>query len=192
MVRFEDFVWLFNCDYNNRKIIRLDFDEASLLWESVKISNGRILELDIRYGGSTLILLGSSHHRQIYSLGTDDNVNIECKMIFVNYKERLHIINSNFKEYKPEYKFGLVVIDVDDMYEDIKLGMDNIWNYLEDDAYIFFHDVIPNIRGKLSNFVVTTHIEEIKRIYDKLLNNNMVTEIKRIGSSVLCKKITKI
>src|SRR5947208_7955870 len=77
---FEDLAWLFTCDSRNRGLIRQGFDEAALLWKTVKVTSGNILEIGRNLAGSTVLIAAASESdREIYSIDNRSNEDRACK-----------------------------------------------------------------------------------------------------------------
>jgi len=64
---FEDMAHLFTCDNRNRGIIRMNFDEAALLWKTVLGTSGDMLEIGRYDGGSTELIRAAAHHQKLTS-----------------------------------------------------------------------------------------------------------------------------
>jgi predicted O-methyltransferase YrrM len=65
---FEDVAFLFTSDNRNRGTLRMNFDEAALLWKSVRATHGGVLEIGRRFGGSTVLLALAAPDRTITSI----------------------------------------------------------------------------------------------------------------------------
>ncbi len=67
-MNFEELAWLFSCDNRNRGILRMNFDEAALLWKAVRASSGPMLEVGSRFGDSAVLMLSAAPDRALFSI----------------------------------------------------------------------------------------------------------------------------
>lgn len=70
-----------------------------------------ILDVGTGCGVIALILAHKFPEACVYAIDIDENSYFECKSNFQNspFKDRLNAISGDFKEYKPDFKFDLIV-----------------------------------------------------------------------------------
>jgi predicted O-methyltransferase YrrM len=181
MKNFEDLVWLFNCDINNRGIIRQNFDEAALLWKAVKMSKGNILEIGRYEGGSTVLISTAAKeflNRTVYSI---DNA-------IYSFSDRLELdnvvlINADSTKYNFTIPFGFIFIDGDHSYEGVKADTQKHWNNLERDGLILYHNAVPDNKGYCA--------KGVSKFTHELVDNGYASFVQSAGSSLLVRKVSK-
>ena len=148
---FEDLAWLFTCDSRNRGLIRQGFDEAALLWKSVKATAGNILETGRNLAGSTALLAAASgRDREIYSIDNRSNEQLACKDYLARpeNRARVHLLVADSRRSLPNLKFGLLFIDGDHTFQGVLADVVAHWNALQSSndhpALAAFHDALPN------------------------------------------------
>lgn len=148
--RFEDLFWLFSLGHHNRAIVRLDLDEAALLFRLTRAAKGASLEIGSRHGGSTVIMLTASKDRPLVSIDVDPNHFPVCEQFFKEavMAGRLTLLKRNSREPLEGYKFNLAFIDGDHSFEGICADIRAHWASLHPvgkaPALCVFHDVNPN------------------------------------------------
>ena len=147
---FEDLTWLFTCDSRNRGIIRQGFDEASLLWKTVKATAGSILEVGRNRAGSTVLIAAASPGRSLYSIDLKSNFNKACGEYLTNStnKDRVHLLVADSRKPLPDMRYGFLFIDGDHSLEGVLADVVAHWNALVDTdgkpGLAAFHDALPN------------------------------------------------
>ena len=148
---FENLAWLFTCDSRNRALIRQGFDEAALLWKTVKATSGNILEIGRNLAGSTVLLAAASEpERNIISIDTRSNEDRACKEYLSQSatRDRVHLLSANSRTPLPNLRFGMLFIDGDHTFEGVLADVVAHWNALESSenkpALAAFHDALPN------------------------------------------------
>jgi hypothetical protein len=149
--RFEDLAWLFTCDSRNRGLIRQGFDEAALLWKTVKATSGNILEIGRNLAGSTVLLAAASEaNREIYSIDNRSHEQGACKdhLAQPTNRARVHLLVADSRVPIPNVRFGMLFIDGDHTFEGVLADVMAHWNALEASnnkiALAAFHDALPN------------------------------------------------
>lgn len=119
---FEDFAWLFSCTNDNRKIVRLNFDEAALLWKTVKATSGPILEIGRRRGGSTTLICAAAENRRVISIDCNPEHHKRCQRFFERpeIQEKLELIVADSKVPLDSIEIGMLFIDGDHSYEGVR------------------------------------------------------------------------
>jgi hypothetical protein len=196
VINFEDVTWLFQCDNNNRGIIRLNFDEAALLWKAVKLSSGPILEIGRRHGGSTVLLKNATIDRVIFSIDIAPAHNPLCEEFF-NLPENLkylQLLNQDSKNTIPGQDFGLIFIDGDHSYEGVLNDTLAHWNSLisinNSIPLAVYHDAVPN--DGLKYLDAENYCKGVKQLCDDLIQFGYGKKLKTAGSMILIEKIRDI
>jgi len=152
---FEHLSWLFTNDHRNRGIIRLDFDEAALLYRMVKLTEGPILEIGRRFAGSTVLLAeasgGTTGTRRIVSIDIEPahHAHSEKYLSKDGVRERVDLRVADSRVALPEQeRFGLIFIDGDHSYEGVLADTVAHWSSLDRvgaaPAIAVYHDALPN------------------------------------------------
>lgn len=192
-MNFEDLVWLFDCNNRNRKIIRMNFDEAALLWKTVKMTAGPILEIGRYYGGSTVLLWAASKDREIFSIDLYQEHHSLCEKIFQDPINRkyIHLLIQDSGEPLPNKNYGFAFIDGDHTYSGVLKDTLAHWNALKSfDNYpplFAYHDTIPNDGLKYCN--QPNHCEDITLLCDELIDLGCAEKFDSAGSLLVLKKI---
>lgn len=147
---FEDCTWLFTNDNRNRGIIRLNFDEAGLLWRCLGETGGDILEIGRKWGGSTCLLLEGAPGRRITSIDIDPQHHPLSDQRFAkpDAADRLDLLVQDSRVRLTDRQFGFLFIDGDHSYEGVTADTQAHWNDLSATdgklALAAFHDAVPN------------------------------------------------
>lgn len=187
---FAELSWLFASSLINHKFIHQRFDEAALLWRTVKMCGGPILEIGRAAGGSTVCILGASGDRTIVSIERDPQHPEIVKEIFAreDVKDRLKLYHQTSREPIPEDSFGMLFIDGDHSYEGICQDIARYWNTLEPcdgkPALAAFHDAAQN---------PITFVAPVKRALDELLAEEGVARVvETAGATLVVEKLSDI
>lgn len=186
---FENLIWLFSNNNLNRGIIRLNFDEAALLWKSVKISKGNILEIGRRRGGSTVLISCAANARKITSIDIAPNHHQKCEDYFALVDNIEFIVDDSRKPLTGN-NFGLIFIDGDHSYEGVLKDTLVHWPELKNEAYAIYHDAVPN-DGLIYKDKIN-HCPGVKMVTDDLISSGCAKFIESAGSMLLLKKTHEI
>ena len=177
---FEDLAFMFNCNHSNRGIVALDFDEAALIFSTIRNNNiNSILEIGRFLGGSTLLIsVAKTDNAYFYSVDlkvkapeyADDKVILEA--VSKTGKKNIEFIVGDSTKYIPPQKIDFVFIDGDHSYEGVKNDYLNIEKYLNNGAHVLFHDSV-------SARPFSTKDYEVEKFMIELKNN---IDLKKIGS----------
>jgi hypothetical protein len=217
---FEDLAWLFTCDSRNRGLIRQGFNEAGLLWKSVKATGGNVLEIGRNYGGSTVLLAAAAPDREIYSIDIRSHENSACKSYLTRSgnKERVHLLVADSRKTLPDLVFGLLFIDGDHSFEGILADVVAHWNSLkghgENLALAAFHDALPNdnfkwrdadrrlhrfwtrlknkVRKRQKPEVAPDYEPGVQRVCEELVRQGAASKWQSSGSMLILKKIADL
>lgn len=149
-MNFEDITWLFTCNESNRGIIRLNFDEAALLWKAVRATAGPMLEIGSRFGGSTVLMLAAGGElRDLVSIDTAPEHAPESRWFFERQEvsERLTLLQQDSKIRLAGQRFGLIFIDGDHSYEGVKGDVEAHWPNVIPGGLVAFHDAYDQSYG---------------------------------------------
>lgn len=198
-MNFEDLAWLFRCDNRNRGIIRQNFDEAALLWKSVKSSRGPILEIGRRHGGTTVLLISAAQGRTVFSIGNAPAHHASSDEFFKKVMDEnpgaLRLIVGDSRESLPaENRFGLIFIDGDHSYEGVRADVIAHWSALVSHegcpGLAVFHDAVPN--EGLAHEGRLNHCIGVKQLCDELIAAGCARTVGYAGSSLLLEKIAEL
>lgn len=191
---FEDAAWLFASNYMNRGILRQDFNEASLLWRSVKASRGPILEIGRRHGGSTVLLLMAGDPREVVSIDIAPAHHLACEEYFhrPEIAARLDAVVAD-SGIPTGRSFGFAFIDGDHSYEGVRRDVIAHWPALKafDDVAptVVFHDAVPNGQGRPST---ENYHEGVRLICEELCRCGAAEMLEIAGSSMLLRKCDEL
>ncbi len=198
MQTFEEISWLFSCDNRNRGIIRQNIDEAALLWSAVKRSEGSILEIGRRFGGTTVLLCKASNGRKVTSIDNKpehhNEVDIYFKEYMQNHPKSLELLIADSRIPLSNRSFGLLFIDGDHSYEGVKSDTIAHWSSLMPisgkPALAVFHDAVVNDGLKHDDRI--NHCDGVKEFCEELVNSGCAKVLKLAGSSLLVEKIREL
>ena len=218
---FEDLTWLFTCDSRNRGLIRQGFDEAALLWKTVKATGGNILEIGRNFGGSTVLLTAAAGtDRDIYSIDNRSHEDSACKNYLVrpDNQQRVHLLVTDSRKALPNIRFGLLFIDGDHSFEGVLADVLAHWNSLQSSdgglALAAFHDALPNdnfkwrdadrrlnrvwtriknkFRRRQKAEIAQDYEPGVKRVCDELIRRGVATKWRSAGSMLVLQKLTDL
>jgi predicted O-methyltransferase YrrM len=179
---FADLAWLFTCDNRNRGLIRMNFDEAALLWRAVRETTGDILEIGSRWGGSTILLAASG--RKVVTIDIDPYWSDQVKNV-LNGRVELIVGDSATVDLKGR-TFGLALIDGEHSLWGVAGDVRNHWKNIKPGGLVAFHDALPN--DGLKHEGKENHYNGIWIICQTLLMSNDAVEWGRAGSMLIVKK----
>ena len=155
-MKFEEIVFLFKCAYANRDRIRMDLDEAALLWSLVRgirdakdELNPVILEIGRFTGGSTILLAAAAgEHGIVVSLDIDprDDSNVHKIIGTMSDMALTELFTGDSREmtlpsdYQIDY--DLVFIDGDHTYEGVKADFERWAPKARKGGFVAFHDMV--------------------------------------------------
>lgn len=199
---FEDLAWLFKCDHRNRGILRLDFDEAAVLWRAAQQTRGDVLEIGRLLGGSTVLLAmateGSAPARRIVSLDIAPRHRAECEVFFARpgVRERLDLrVGDSHRPLAGDERFGLLFIDGDHSYEGVRADTCAHWSRLTSagpGGLAVFHDAIPNAGLDFRGDGSLAHAPGVLRWCEELLATGCAEEVERAGSMLCVRKTAEL
>jgi hypothetical protein len=196
---FEDLCLLFDCNFHNRKVIRMDFDEAAAIFKYVRNSDGNVLELGRRYAGSTAVILYAMHpnttNRKFISVDKMLRNDPICEKMFKdpNISSTVELITHDSRTFKTDYKFNLLFIDAYHKWEGIYNDVCNCWPMLNVGYNALFHDA--NILVRESNRWTNTKKsgeKDINKVCSMLVNQGIAKEIDNIGTVKVLQKVKEL
>ena len=193
---FEDLVWLLTCDNRNRGILRMNFDEAAIIWRSVQATTGTILEIGRRHGGSTCLLLTASGSRKVMSVDIAPEHAPASDAFFARpeNRSRLELIVGDSRLAIPGQSYGFIFFDGDHSYAGLRGDVLAHWNFLTSldgfPALAAFHDAVPNpgldYEGK-ENFC-----EGVQRVCEALVSSRCAEIVGSAGSVLVLRKLAGV
>jgi len=178
---FEDMAWLFNCSPGNRKIIRMDFDEAAYLYRVTKsLGDCNCLEIGRWQGGSTFLLAAATTPKsRIISIDKLDKIpkqkdgkivtlvteSLVKAMLHFGLDSKVNIIvdeSTNISAIPNMY--DLIFIDGDHKYSGVLADFNHWARSLKIGGYLLLHDGLYGLeRGDgFSYSGVPVLVDEIK------------------------------
>lgn len=143
-MNFDDMTWLFTCDNRNRGLIRMNFDEAALLWKAVIRSSGPILEIGRRYGGSACLIRAASRERPLFSLDLEPSLAPQCEQFLRQFDSNTHLLIADSRHWSGAAEIGLLVIDGDHSLPGVLGDTCAHWDRLTMAGIALYHDALPN------------------------------------------------
>ena len=176
---FEALAFLFTSDNRNRGILRMNFDEAALLWKSVRATHGGVLEIGRRFGGSTVLLALAAPGRTITSIDVAPE-HASIAQAFFDRPEiaaRLELLVADSRKPLPGRRFGVLFIDGYHSFEGVLCDVEAHWNSLQGGSPLLciFHDAVPNpgLHPEPEGIVAITEAAR-RRVDDPLLTNHFI------------------
>jgi predicted O-methyltransferase YrrM len=194
-MEFEDFNFLFGFNdkpfYDNRDrgILRMNYNEAKLLWDCVKQSRGTILEIGRRHGGSTVLLVGATNsNRKVISIDIAPKHHEIPEKYFADteFSKNLELIVDDASKIKTE-DLGMLFIDGDHSYEGVTRDINSHWDSVVIDGLVVFHDAVPNDGLKYANKI--NHCQGVTQACYELVNAGKGEELHKAGSVLVLKKL---
>lgn len=188
--------WLFSCDNRNRNIIRMNFDEACLLWRSIKNTDGSILEIGRRHGGSTVLICAAAAGRSVVSVDIDPQHSPECDLFFDRLEDRanLELLTADSKMPFHDRTFGLLFIDGDHSYDGVRADTLAHWNALESHGgkpgLAVYHDAVPN--DGLEYAGEMNHSPGVEKLCLELIESGAARKVDSAGSVLVLEKINQL
>lgn len=180
---FEELTYLFNCTLDNRGIVRLDFNEAALLYKYVKKCKGSVLEVGRMFGGSAILMAAALKEGQ--RIHTIDMVNTEESISNINaapieIKNRINVItglSANIAE-KWQEKLSLIFLDGGHSFPVLLEDTKNWSPFIELNGYMIFHDI-----GGAGKYL------KLEPIIQDMKDSQKWIEFDSVNSMVVLKKI---
>ena len=190
MIGFEEIVFLFNSAYGNRGRIRLDFDEAALLWQIVRLyEKPRVLEIGRLDGGSTIMLAAAAENGIVDSIDIAPRDDPGMMKILKKLDLRnvtVFVVDSHKAICLPTagIPYDVVFIDGDHSYEGARRDFLRWSKCLRDGGHLIFHDMLQ-ARGN------ATARAALWPLYLEIKNHFRFEECATAGSLVVFKKMKR-
>ena len=180
---FEDLAFLFNCCLDNRGQIRMDFDEAALLFKTVaSMTAPRGVEIGRYHGGSTILLahaVGSGGFVDSIDLGGKHNAKIRKQLTKFGMLDRVKLrVGDSLKAALPDHPLDFVFIDGDHGYEGVRADQDRWAPAVRAGGFIIHHDMTPYAKG-------AKKLNGPQRVYSEILKAGEPPVVARAGSVVV-------
>jgi hypothetical protein len=184
MREFLESMWLFNIDKTTRQVIRLNIDEAALLWIYAKEvpPPATILEIGRFVGGSTVLLSMATHESDKKIISVDLNEgphNADVDEWLEEYEERdridIRVENSHTMKNIP---LSLLFVDGDHSYDGIKKDIYHHWNYLNGPCLC--HDYMGFENRGVIKFI------------DEFIEQGYAEKVEQVSSMLVLKKLRDI
>lgn len=134
---------LFNCSNRNRGILRMNFDEAALLYGYARESCGNVLEIGRRFGGSLALLHDATQpHQHLYSIDLADE--IHPRLDYLRDDPRVHILVGDSGCSQLVDRLSLLLVDGDHTEQGVQRDLARHWDSLMVGGVALFHDACPN------------------------------------------------
>jgi len=205
---FEDLAFLFTSDNRNRGILRMNFDEAALLWKSVRATHGGVLEIGRRFGGSTVLLALAARDRTITSIDIAPE-HASVAQAFFDRPEiaaRLELLVADSRKPLAGRRFGMVFIDGYHAFEGVLCDVEAHWNSLQGHSPLLcvFHDAVPNaglhpepesivaiaeaVRTRADDPLLTNHFIGVEFVCELLTSRGFARRVESAGSVLVLEK----
>ncbi|WP_127960350.1 class I SAM-dependent methyltransferase [Serratia microhaemolytica] len=191
-MNFEDLAFLFTNDNRNRGVIRMNFDEAACLWRAVKSTEGNILEIGRRHGGSTVLLLAASEpDRKVISVDLEPAHHASADSFFVRPEiaSRLELVIGDSRIPRGE-TLGLLFVDGDHSYEGVVADIVAHWAQLVPCGLVVFHDAVPN--DGLAHINEINHCPGVTEACRRMQKAGIAISIASAGSVLVMKKLAEL
>jgi len=195
---FEDLSWLFTCDSRNRGIARLNFDEAALLYRAVRATEGDMLEIGRRFGGSTVIMLeasgGDTGSRRVTSIDFDPDHKPAVSDYFARpaIAGRLDLLVQDSRQAVGGRSYGMLFIDGDHSYDGVKADTEAHWSALHGpgDPLAVFHDAVPNAGFDHDPEGTLAHAPGVLQYTDELVASGAAERVETAASMLMVRKLS--
>jgi len=147
LFNFEDCAFLFNnTNKATRGIIRMNIDEAALLWRICRYNPGNVAEVGRAEGGSTLLMAAAAKPYGVFSIDLDpvddENLMDIATMFGLRLNIELCVGDSQTMDLSDHHEsYSVVFIDGDHTYAGVKADFENWLPTVKIGGRIAFHDV---------------------------------------------------
>ena len=193
-MNFEDMRFLFAdklCgDNRDRGILRMNYDEAELLWNSIKDTQGTILEIGRRHGGSTvLIAAAAGPDRPVISVDIAPAHHKTSEKYFADaeFSKSLTIIKDDSANITTG-ELGLLFVDGDHSYAGVSKDIKHHWPDVVEGGLVVFHDAVPN--PGLEYIKQINHCPGVTQACQELVDAGKGEEVAKAGSVLVLRKLS--
>lgn len=193
-MNFEDMRFLFAAtlhgDNRDRGILRMNYDEAELLWDCVKDTQGTIMEIGRRHGGSTvLITAAAGPDREVISVDIAPAHHATSEKYFADaeFSKSLRVIKDDSANVTTG-ELGLLFVDGDHSYEGVSRDIKNHWPDVVESGLVVFHDAVPNPGLEYCNQI--NHCPGVTKACAELVEAGKGEEVAKAGSVLVLRKLS--
>ena len=190
---FEDLYWLFTGEFmegvfvpaegrKSRGAIRMNYNEAKILYEVVQDSSGNVLEIGRRFGGSTVLLSVAAKERLVVSVDKSPAHKAVCEKYFQQCSPGLQLLIQDSRV-SLETSFGCVLIDGDHSLEGVLTDTLVHWPNIEKEGIVVYHDAVP---GEFGTY------EAVTRVTDTLRELECVEVVSTVDSLLVLIKLNDL
>lgn len=168
----------------------MNYDEAELLWNCVKDTEGTIMEIGRRHGGSTvLITAAAGSEREVISVDISSaHHHVICERYFadVKFSKSLQVIKDDSVNVTTG-ELGLLFIDGDHSYDGVSRDIKHHWPDVVEGGLVVFHDAVPNPGLAFRNQI--NHCPGVTRACKELVESGKGEEVSKAGSVLVLRKL---
>jgi len=141
MTTFENLIWLFTSDKNSRGVVRLNIAEGALLYKYCrKKSDGTLLEIGRKHGGSTALMAAALDEGFLYSVDIVSHSQVATHTEL--WHDKIQFITEDSRVVHWDKDIDLLFIDGDHSYEGVKNDINRFSSFVRHGGFVIFHDVI--------------------------------------------------
>lgn len=180
------FEHLFHVGPLNRGLIRMDIDEAMLLYRSVAALHNPVgVEVGRNMGGSTFLLAQAVKNGKIHSIdiAPKDDVGLSHGLRHAGLLSKVELIVGDANEVEVGGTFDFAFIDGDHSYESAKKDMERWAPRVKIGGLVIFHDMASTRAG-------STQWEDLLRLRQEIIDNGALQLVEEAGSLSVFQKVT--
>ena len=186
---FEDLAFLFSCGLDNRGQIRMDFDEAALLFKTVaSMIAPRGVEIGRYHGGSTVLLAHAvGPGGFVYSIDVNGKHNgkIRKQLTKLGMLDRVKLrVGNSLKAALPDHLLDFVFIDGDHSYAGVRADQDRWGAAVRPGGFVIHHDMTRYPPG-------AKKLNGPQRVHSEILKAGEPAVVARAGSVVVFRRGTR-
>jgi predicted O-methyltransferase YrrM len=187
---FDELFWLFNCDRDNRDIIRMDFDEAATLYQLAKhLGPGPVRGLEIgRWDGGSTFLIAAALPEDGKLISIDKDLKSELKAKTRLAEHGLHtkvaFITANSDDVNPCGPYDFIFIDGDHSYDGVKRDHLRFGAHVRVGGFIAHHDMARERKN-------ATQMKGPAQLRSEIIANNSLQLYHEKGSLSIFKRVSE-
>ena len=178
---FEDLLPLFSLNPKNRGLMRLDFDEAMLLYRRISgMTAPRGVEIGRFNGASTLLMglaVGSEGKLTSIDIAPRDDVALTLRLLEFGLLRRVDLIVADANTVTIDPALDFVFIDGDHTYDGARKDHRRWTPLLKPGGFAFYHDM-AHARPK------ATQVDDLKRLRQDIIDReaDTIELVEEVGS----------